>query len=128
MQWTRRHFIELGAAAAAMFGLGAKAATTQKLEGRAYFDDWRALPGMKMTLHLDLEAPTSTQVTFVARHDGAETVIEKLKGSPDIEFRVPYIPTKAESYDLCAIVEDRAGRRCESETLEVLISTFSFGM
>lgn len=128
MQWTRRNFMELVAAGAAALGIGTGVVAGQKLEGRAYFDDWRALPGMKMTLHMAFDAPEDLEVTLVAKHDGTESTLETLRGREALEFRIPYVKTSSESYDLVAIIEDRHGRRCESEILEVLSGEFSFGM
>ncbi len=128
MHWTRRNFIEACSAVAGALGIGGIAVASRQLEGRAFFDDWRALPGMTMTLHLDVEQPESTEVTLIAKYDGTETKLGTLPGAQSIDIQVPFIPTKAESYELCAYVEDKLGRRCQADSVEVLSQNYRFGM
>ena len=128
MHWTRRHFIGFCSAVAGALSVGGVSLATRELKGRAYFDDWRALPGMIMTLHLDVESPENTEVTLIARHDGIETTLDTIDGARELDIRMPYIPTKGESYDLCAVVTDRMGRCCRAERVEVLSQPYRFGM
>ncbi len=67
MHWTRRHFIQIWSAMLSVLGLGGLAVVSRKLDGRVYFDDWRAIPHIPMTLDLDVEEPEETTVTLTAK-------------------------------------------------------------
>ena len=128
MHWTRRQFIKICSAMLSVLGLGGLAIVSRRLEGRVYFDDWRAIPHIPMTLHLDVREPDKTTVTLVARHDGQTTFLATLPGASELVIQVPFIETQGETYDLCATVTDRHGRRCQAEPLEVISESFHFGM
>lgn len=128
MHWTRRHFIQIWSAMLSVLGLGGLAVVSRKLDGRVYFEDWRAIPHIPMTLHLDVEKPEETTITLTAKYDGKTMELAKLPGAKEVLLQVPYIETTGESYDLCATVTDRQGRRCQAEPLEVISETIHFGM
>ena len=127
MRWTRRQFGTCIGALASALGLSG-VASLMTLRGRAYFEDWRALPGMAMTLHVEVARPSETTVTLLARVAGKTTEIGAMSGASSLEVRIPYIESGEDSYELIARVEDAWGRHCDSEPLEVLTERFQFGM
>ncbi|MBR4986868.1 MAG: twin-arginine translocation signal domain-containing protein [Proteobacteria bacterium] len=124
MRWTRRNFLQAAGGLAAVTGLGLL--THHILEGKAKFSDWRALPGMKLTLTIDTDSPESKAVDLVARYEGKTQTLGTLHGARSLEVEIPFIATTQESYDLTAIVYDTTGA-FESEPVEVLSQPFSFG-
>lgn len=128
MHWTRRQFVQICSALLGVLGLGGLTFAARKLDGRVYFDDWRAIPHIPMTLHLDVDSPEETRITLVAKYDGQTTKLATLPGAREVILQIPYIETQGESYELCATVTDRQGRRCQAEPLEVISESFHFGM
>ncbi len=124
MHWTRREFLQISGAAA-VAGLMVPLAVTPGM--RAYFSDWRALPGMKLRLTLEMPDPGRAQVSIIARSEGHERVIETLAGSPEIEVEMPYIETSEESFEILAVV-DSGMHRCMSDAVEVLAPAYQFGL
>lgn len=128
MKWTRRNFLQLTGGLASTLALGAVPAVVGSLKGKAFFNDWRALPGMPMVLTLEVEAPEKTQVEVVVGDDSGSHVVTRLQGAPTVEVRVPMLKTSQESYILYARVMDSSGRSLNSEPVEVIAESFHFGM
>ena len=128
MKWTRRHFLQLTGGIAATVGLGLTPKLVRTLSGKAYFEDWRALPGMNLILTLEVESPETTQVELIARTDNRETHLMEMAGSAQISVQIPYFKTGKDSYELIARVVDDQGRYLDSEPVEVITESFHFGM
>lgn len=125
MRWTRRNFLQAAGGLAAVTGLGLLAKNI--IQGKASFNDWRALPGMILTLTLDTDSPESKYVDLVARYEGKTQTLGTLKGAHSLEIEIPFVSTSEESYNLTAVVYDSTGA-FESEPVEVLAQPFSFGL
>ena len=126
MHWTRRQFIQLTGAAAAALGLGAISLSTTS--ARAAFDDWRALPGTKVKLTIDIDQPASKRVHLVEQTENDQRILNTLDGAPTLEIVVPHVKTSEESFLLFAVVTDHGTPACISEPLEVLAEPFRFGL
>lgn len=127
MHWTRRQFLQISGGVC-LLGLSGIVTHAKAQDLRAYFNDWRALPGMKMVLTLNMAEPESAVVLIVARVEGHERVIQRLQGASQVEVEMPYIETKEESFEVCAIVEDRNHGRYLSDSVEVLAQSYQFGL
>ena len=125
MRWTRRAFLEASGAAAAVLSLGTIG--WMHSSGRVYFDEDRALPGMRLSLMLDIDAPETKRVSIIARCEGVERIVETHRGSKQLEIEVPAIETDDESYVLYAMVESGV-ERCVSDPVEVLSQPYRFGL
>ena len=128
MAWTRRHFMEITGGLAAVAGLGIIPKVAGALEGKAYFEDWRALPGMQLKLTLDVNQPESTRVDIFAREEQEKQHLMCLKGAPNLEIPIPFLKTAGDSYMLWAVVSDEDGKTLETEPVEVITEDFYFGM
>ena len=128
MAWTRRRFMEVTGGLAAAAGLGIVPRVAGALEGKASFEDWRALPGMQLKLSLDVDRPDSTQVDIFAREGMEEQHLMRLKGAPNLEIPIPFLKTAGDSYMLWAVVSDDSGKTLATEPVEVITEDFHFGM
>lgn len=128
MKWTRRHFLQLTGGIAATVGLGLTPKLVRTLSGKAYFEDWRALPGMNLQLTLEVESPETTQVELLARTDTGEIHLADMPGASQLSVQIPYYKTGHDSYELIARVVDNQGRYLDSEPVEVITESFHFGM
>ncbi len=126
MHWTRRQFLQVTGAAAAALGLGAL--SIMPSDGHVAFEDWRALPGMKARLTLDVDNPQNTRVYLVAQTDSEQRIVDTFEGAPSLDIPVPFIKTSEESFMLFAVVMDHGHPACVSEPLEVLTESFMFGL
>lgn len=125
MRWTRRNFLQATGGLAAMTGLGLLA--RHIIQGNASFSEWRALPGMILTLKIDTDSPENKYVDLVAKYEGKTQTLGTLHGARELEIEIPFISTAQESYELSAIVYDASGA-FQSEPVEVLAQPFSFGL
>ena len=126
MRLSRRDFLRISGGAVAVAGLGG-AVFGARETGRVEFSDWRALPGMHLTLTLDMPSPELSRVRVVARSEGQERVIMTLDGARTLDIEMPYIETSEESFELVALAENDVAR-CISEPVEVLASPYQFGL
>ena len=109
----------------AALGIGV---TVKTLAGKVYFNDWRALPGMTMTLTLETDTPENKHVDIIARTKEGSRHIQTLQGAPTLEVEIPFIETADESYELIALVYDWQLASLESEPVEVLVQSYRFGL
>lgn len=126
MRLTRRQFLELSGGAAAAFILAA-VHLNRHSGGKLAFNDWRALPGMKLTLDMDIPHPETTQIHIFAKADGAERLIQSFPGASSVSIEVPAIETSEESFELFAAVIDGFSV-FTSPGVEVLSAPFRFGL
>ncbi|GEM_PF-6057414 len=126
MHWTRRQFLQVSGAAAIALGFGAL--SIMPSDGRVAFDDWRALPGMKAKLTLDIDNPQAKRVYLVAQTENDQRIVDTFEGASTLEIPVPYIKNSEESFMLFAVVMDHGHPACVSEPLEVLTESFMFGL
>ncbi len=125
MRWTRRAFLEASGAAAAVLSLGTLG--FKHISGRVFFDEDRALPGMRLALTLDIDEPETKRVSIIARCEGTERIMETRTGSNQLEIEVPAIETDDESFELYALVESGLERYL-SDPVEVLSQPYHFGL
>ena len=126
MHWTRRQFIQLTGAAAAALGLGSFSLSSAN--AHASFDDWRALPGTKIRLTLDIDQPAKKRVHLVAQTENEQRILATLDGAQTLDIVVPHVKTNEESFLLFAVVTDNGAPACISDPLEVLAEPFRFGL
>ena len=124
MRWTRRAFLEAGGVMAAAAGLGA---VGMMMHGRVFFDEERALPGMRLRLTLEMDNPESKRVQIIARCDGYERVVQTMKGARQLEIEIPAIESDEESYLLYAMAGNGISDYV-SEPVEVLSQPYHFGL
>lgn len=125
MKWNRRNFLKISGGLMAALGVGVSMKT---LSGRVFFNDWRALPGMTMTLTVDVDSPETKQVDIIARTVEGSHHIRTLKGAHTLEIEMPFVQTAEESYELVAVVYDWHLSSIESDPIEVLAQAYRFGL
>lgn len=125
---SRREFLQISGGVAALAVIGGLFSGNEKLRGSVEFVDWRALPGMRLGLLVDVERPERTQISIVAKCDGDARVIATYRGASRLEIEMPCIETREESFELYAIAEDERHRMARSRRVEVLSRPFMFGV
>lgn len=128
MKWSRRHFLAMTGGMAAAAGVGLVPRLAEALPGKAVFSDWRALPGMRLDLRLEVEHPEETEVEIIAMDGEHELDRIRMKGAENLVVPVPYFRVGGESFLLFAEVSDVRGRSLVSDSVEVISEEFHFGM
>lgn len=125
MHWNRRNFLKITGGMMAAVGVGTG---VKLLTGSAAFNDWRALPGMTMTLTLNVDKPEKKKVNIIARTQEGASHVQSMKGAQTLEVEVPFLETSKEAYELIAVVSDWRGASLTSEPVEVLAQAYRFGL
>ena len=124
----RRNFLQLTGGLASALALGAVPEIIGNLKGRAYFNDWRALPGMSLVLTLEVEEPEKTIVELIVKDNNGSHTVAQSQGAPSLNVVVPLLKTNQESYTLFARVVDLSGHGLDSDPVEVIAESFQFGL
>lgn len=124
MNWTRRHFVYLVASSAAALGL---LKFSPVLRAKLSFDDWRALPGSKLSLSLDTDEKNLT-IDLIAQTENGEQTIESFPAQRLMCVEIPFVHTKNESFLLFAQARGNFRNTVRSEPVEVLADAFRFGL
>ena len=124
MNWTRRHFVYLVASSAAALGLLKFAPS---LRAKLSFEDWRALPGSKLSLLLDTDAENLT-IDLIAQTENGEQKIDSFPAQPHMCVEIPFVHTQNESFLLFAQAHGNFRNTVRSEPVEVLADPLRFGL